>query len=204
MNVADMILVKDEREIERAVQAMGREVAAWHERAMGRGCRGLTVVGVLNAAFVLTADLCRAIERVDEVGFLKVQRTRVYELGRGFMLRPSVLVCAEDRAPITFKDRAVLVVDVIIDSGETMATVKRHVMMMDAREVAAAALFARDEMRVPGAINAWDMIAWRMPAGKFLVGYGLDDENGAGRGLRAVYEKPIPEGGVYSGGNRGA
>ncbi|MEI9889334.1 MAG: phosphoribosyltransferase family protein [Caulobacteraceae bacterium] len=80
------------------------------------------------------------------------------------------------------KDRQVLIVDDVFDSGRSLLEAGRYVREAGARDVLTV-VFARKPWPEPRGVQP-DFVAWEAPA-RYLVGYGLDDA-GAWRGLPYV------------------
>ena len=142
--------------------------------------RNPVFVAVLNGAFMFAADLFREVAIACEITFVKVasyegteSTGQVRELiGLGMDLR----------------DRHVVVVEDIVDSGLTMRDLLARLEAERPASVAVASLlFKPARLQVPVTI---DYLGFEVPD-LFLLGYGLDYD-GQGRNLREIYE-PVPE-----------
>ncbi|MEL7453321.1 MAG: phosphoribosyltransferase family protein [Pseudomonadota bacterium] len=134
-----------------------------------------TIVSILIGATPFTSDLMKAlalrgVHPVLDVLWLESYKDAQESSGR-------VTVRADISRPV--KDRGVLVLDDVFDTGRTLAFAKAHILAKGAREVVTCAL-ARKPW-APKDANSVDLFAYDAP-GKFLVGYGMDDA-GRYRGL---------------------
>ncbi|MEM7663913.1 MAG: phosphoribosyltransferase family protein [Pseudomonadota bacterium] len=134
-----------------------------------------TAVSILIGATPFTTDLMKALARrgahpVLDVIWLESYKDEKQSSGR-------VTVRADLSRPV--KDRGILLIDDVFDTGRTLEFAKTHILAKGAREVLTCALARKpwapkDETDV-------DFCAYEAP-GKFLVGYGMDDA-GKYRGL---------------------
>ena len=74
---------------------------------------------------------------------------------------------------ITVKDRVVVIVEDILDTGLTLAAVKDYCIENGAEEVFTAALVDKQRPREPGGVERCDFTGLEVE-NKFLYGYGLD------------------------------
>lgn len=150
-------LVITRSDIARRVQELGAAITHDYEGAR------LLVIGILNGAFVFMADLIREIEQNMEIDFVRVASYGMETASGALRLTKDI------ELEITGKD--VLIVEDIIDTGQTMARLKQLFSDRGARSVRFCALIDKKERRevdVPV-----DYVGFEIEAG-FLVGYGLD------------------------------
>jgi hypoxanthine phosphoribosyltransferase len=126
--------------------------------------RPLTIVGVLNGSIVLLADLIRHLDMPLRVGLLQA---RSY---RGTATQPGELTMNLDLFP-DVRDRDVLLIDDIYDTGHTLAAVVRHLEELGARSVRSAVLLRKTGRRQVELMP--DHVGFEIP-NVFVVGYGLD------------------------------
>jgi hypoxanthine phosphoribosyltransferase len=122
------------------------------------------LVGVLKGVFIFMADLVRALEFPVEVDFV---RLRSY--GTGTESSGEVHITKDVELPL--KDRHVLIVEDIVDSGLTLAFLKEHLASHQPSSLKICCLIDKKERReveVP-----LDYVGFSVEKG-FLVGYGLD------------------------------
>jgi len=123
----------------------------------------LLIVGILNGAFIFLADLVREIRLEMEIDFV-----RVASYGRG--TTPSTLRFTKD-IELDVQGKDILVVDDIIDTGRTLAFLKKVFADRGARSVRFCVLIDKKERREVEV--AVDYAGFEVERG-FLVGYGLD------------------------------
>lgn len=131
---------------------------------------------VLNGAFVFAADLLRQINIKCEVSFVKLSS---YE---GMHSTGKVKEVIGMRADI--KGRTVVVIEDIVDSGNTIQQILWDLQEHLPKEIAIAALFIKkDNYSKSFSIDYTGFEISR----EFIVGYGLDYKN-LGRNLPDVYK----------------
>lgn len=130
---------------------------------------------VLNGAFVFAADLVRAVKTDCEVQFVKL---RSYS---GIASTGHVQV---DLAPVeSLADRHVVVVEDIVDSGETLFRFLPLVRAQNPASLAVCTLLSKPEALVHEL--TLDYSGFDIP-NDFVAGYGLD-YNGLGRNLPGIW-----------------
>jgi len=128
------------------------------------GERPLTIIGVLTGSIVLLADLIRHLSIPLRVGVVQASSYRGQSTTRG------ELFINLDMMP-DIKDRDVLLVDDILDTGHTLSQVIGHMKKLGARSVRTVVLLRKTD-RLEVDITA-DHVGFDIP-NKFVVGYGLD------------------------------
>lgn len=157
MATAVEILISEEQIRERVGQ-MGREVEGDY-----RG-KPLTIVAVLTGSLIVLADLIRRIEIPLRVALVQASSYK------GATTEGGVLVLNEAFAP-DVAGRDVLLLDDILDTGRTLATLVAHMRGRGARSVRTAVLLrkvGRQEIDIEP-----DYVGFTIPDA-FVVGYGLD------------------------------
>lgn len=134
-----------------------------------------TAINILIGATPFTSDLMKALARIDIHPVLDALWLESYRDARESSGR--VVVRADIAREV--KDRGVLIIDDVFDTGRTLEFAKRHLLAKGAREVITCAL-ARKPWAPEGDENV-DFHAFDAP-GRYLVGYGMDDA-GLYRGL---------------------
>lgn len=133
-------------------------------------------IGILNGAFIFTADLVRAAELECEVTFMR--------LSSYAGLQSTGQVTTNLGLDIEIKDRHVILVEDIIDSGRTLYELTKKMREQGPASVAIATLLLKpDALQFP--LEA-DFVGFSIPS-KFVIGYGLD-YNQAGRELKEIYQ----------------
>ncbi|HHN47825.1 MAG TPA: hypoxanthine phosphoribosyltransferase [Bacteroidales bacterium] len=161
-------------DIEKAVTAMAQQI--------NRDLEGKNPIFliILSGAFVFAADLLRKVKLDCDVTFVRLSSysgTQSTEKIRELLGMNEVL-----------KDRTVIIVEDIIDTGHTMDDMIHKIRNLEAREVKIATLLLK-----PAALRKDLKIHYvgiEIP-NDFIVGYGLDYD-GFGRNLPDIY-KVVPE-----------
>jgi hypoxanthine phosphoribosyltransferase len=127
----------------------------------------VTVVGLLKGSFMFAADLIRALDRqglTPHVEFLQVS-------SYGLETESSGRVKVIGGMPETAKDRDILLIDDIQDTGRTLAFTADLLKSHGARKIWSAALLDKPSRRVVA--FEVDFIGFEIED-VFVVGYGID------------------------------
>jgi len=151
-------VVYSRKDIEGRVFEMGREISAFYPAD-----RSLLVLGLLKGSFIFLADLVRTIQLPLQVDFLVAS-----SYGSGTVSSGEVnLVYDPDTS---FEGRHVLLVEDIIDSGNTL---KRLLPVLEERKPASLEICALLHKRLVTLERDIRWVGFDAPR-EFLVGYGLD------------------------------
>ena len=151
------VLVTEE-EIQTRIGEMGRELA---ERFQGKQPLFL---GVLKGCFVFMADLVRACPLNSDLEFIAVSSYQNATTSSG-----RVKITHDVQQDITGRD--IIIVEDILDSGNTLAFLKDYLMTKGAASITIVTLLDKPSRRAK-AVNA-DLAGFVVPD-EFVVGYGLD------------------------------
>jgi hypoxanthine phosphoribosyltransferase len=122
------------------------------------------LVGVLKGAFLFMADLARAIALPVEFDFMAVS-------SYGSATRTSGVVRILKDLEIDLTDRDVLIVEDIVDSGLTLAYLRKNLAARSPASLEVCALLVKDGLqRVELNLK---YVGFRIPP-DFVLGYGLD------------------------------
>ncbi len=122
------------------------------------------LVGILKGSFVFMADLIRLLDFPMEVEFVKLS-----SYGRGRSTPGGIKMVQGLRFPV--KDRDVLVVEDIVDTGHSLAFFLDYLRKKKPASLRLCALTDKPSRRqVPVTI---DYLGFTVP-NKFIVGYGID------------------------------
>ncbi|NUO19089.1 hypoxanthine phosphoribosyltransferase [bacterium] len=158
-----------EDEIQSAVQRTAAEI---HDRFRGKNP---VFVGVLTGCFMYMADIVRETNLPCTVDFIKLSSYRDgMESGRIKLIKD---------IDIEIRDRHVILVDDIVDTGNSWDFLRGYLMVRHPASLSMAACF-----RKPKSIQAGvqvDFISMDLPD-EFVIGYGLDYA-GSGRHLPDLY-----------------
>lgn len=131
---------------------------------------------VLNGAFMFAADLLKKIAIPCEITFVRLASYQGTESTESVQ---EILGLTE-----SVENRTVVIVEDIIDTGNTLTTLIEELKKQHPREIKIATLFLK-----PGALKYNlhpDYVAMELPS-DFIVGYGLDYD-GYGRNLTDIYK----------------
>ena len=132
-------------------------------------------LSVLNGAFIFAADLMREMTIPCEVSFVKLAS---YQGTTSTGKVQEVIGINEN-----LSGRTVVIVEDIVESGQTMKRMIESIGTRNPASVQICALFFKPEkLKVDLTL---DYVAFRIPD-DFIVGYGLDYDQ-QGRGLKDVY-----------------
>ena len=138
--------------------------------------RSLVLIAILKGAFIFTADLCRHIKNSLQIDFVRLTSygSQTESLGK---------VSITKDIELDIKDKDVLVVEDLVDTGYTLKYLKELLKLHSPASVRICCLIDKKERRqVPIDV---DYVGFDIPRG-FLVGYGLDFDEQY-RNLPGVY-----------------
>ena len=147
-----------EEEIKKRVEEMGAELYdKFHDKDP-------LFVGVLNGCFIFMADLVRASQMKSQLEFIAVSSYK-----NGTVSSGAVQITRDLQCDISGRD--LIVVEDILDSGNTLSYLKDYLMNRGAASVSIVTLLDKPSRRKK-AIYA-DIVGFEVPD-EFVVGYGLD------------------------------
>jgi hypoxanthine phosphoribosyltransferase len=162
------------RKIAKRIAEMGKDITENYRE------KRPILLSVLNGSFVFAADLARAIETDCEITFVKLTSYK------GTTTTGNVqTVLGLD---IDLRGRHIIIVEDIVDTGNTLHNFLKNLEASAPASIAIAACFFKPEaLQHPLSI---DYLGFSIPD-KFIVGYGLDYD-GLGRNLPAVLQLNTP------------
>lgn len=134
-----------------------------HEITVDYQGKDLTVIAILNGSFIFMADLLRRVPLPLQVDCLSVSSYHGTKTSGTVNFRQSQLA--------DFRDRHVLILDDILDSGHTLHAIRESLSSGGALSIRTCVLLRKRVERVQE-IHA-DYVAFDIP-NEFVVGYGLD------------------------------
>lgn len=147
-----------EVQIKRRVKAIARQL----KEAYGDG--EFTIVSLINGAVMFTADLMREIDNPVRLDCIRVSS---YGLKTKSIGTPQVIYSLT----LDIKNRHVVIIDDILDTGKTLSLVKKLVLDLKPASCRTCVLLDKKERREVE-MEA-DFVGFDIP-NKFVVGYGLD------------------------------
>jgi len=145
-------------EIERQVVRLGQEINRDYQG------REIILVGILKGSFLFIADLCRQLQGPLTIDFMRLA-------SYGSETQSSGIIELRKDLEVSIRDKHVLVVEDIIDSGLTLQSLLHRLQERQPASLKVCALIdkrARREVSLEA-----DYIGITMDDG-FIVGYGLD------------------------------
>ena len=148
-------------EIQSKVEELGRELSKEYAD------KDLVIVSLLRGAFIFSADLVRELSVPVEIDFMTTS-----SYGHGTQSSGDVKIVKDIDAIV--KDRDVLIVDDIIDTGYTMERVMNHLKEKEPRSIKICTMLDKPDRREVDLEP--DFVGFSIPD-LFIVGYGLNYEN---------------------------
>jgi len=151
-------VVVDEASLQRRIGELGQQITEDYAD------RSPLLVGVLKGAFMFMADLARSIRLPVEFDFMAVS-------SYGSATKSSGVVRIVKDLDLDLSDRHVLIVEDIVDSGLTLAYLRRNLQARNPATLEVCALLVKDGLQR----NDPDIryVGFTIPP-DFVVGYGLD------------------------------
>jgi len=153
----DKILV-DEASIKRRLKELGDQITEDYRD------RELAVIAIINGAVIFVADLIREIGRPVQLDCIRVSS---YRDETHPVRKPEII----DRIRLDLQGVDVLLIDDILDTGNTLSKVARLVEDMDPASLKTCVLL---DKQTPRTVDfEADYVGFEIPD-EFVVGYGLD------------------------------
>lgn len=147
----------NEHQLQAGVDAMAAQISERY------GNRQLTIVAVMTGSLVLMADLIRRLTMPVRVSLIQASSYRGGVQSGELWIRDDMM--------LDVKDREVMVIDDIFDTGKTLQEVLRRIDSMGPKSLASAVLLHKEGRQTVSMTP--DFVAFRIPD-EFVVGYGLD------------------------------
>ena len=160
----------DEKAIQKEVSRLARE--------MNRDLDGKDPIflGILNGAFMFASDLYKQLTFPCQITFLKLAS---YSGTESTGSVKQLIGINRD-----LKDRVVVVLEDIVDTGVTLETIIRQLSGYEPQEIRVATFLHKPNATVKEV--KLDYVGMEIP-NNFILGYGLD-YNGYGRNFREIYQ----------------
>ncbi len=167
---ANYHLMISEKEIQERLEVLGSEIAADFKD------KKPILIGVLNGGFIFLADLIRYINTDVEMDFI-----RISSYGNARESSGHIKILKPLSADI--KGRPVVVVEDIVDSGLSIQFLQQMLSAFAPSELKFATLLHKPSKNKTNI--KLDYVGFEIED-KYVVGYGLDDEQ-VKRNLRSIY-----------------
>lgn len=148
-----------ESQIKARIAELGREIA--HDYAG----QELVMVGVLKGSCIFMSDLLRATDLKLTIDFMAVSSYQDGTVSTG-----DVVIFKDLTQPI--RDKHVLIIEDIIDTGQTLHHLLEILETRGPKSLKIAALLDKPDPRIKKEVKV-DYCGFEIP-NKFVVGYGLD------------------------------
>ena len=155
-----------QREVKRIAEEMNRDLAS----------QDPIFLGILNGAFMFASDLYKQLDFPSQITFLKLAS---YSGTQSTGSVKQLIGINRD-----LKDRVVVVLEDIVDTGVTLETIIRQLSGFEPAEIKVATFLHKPDATVKKV--KLDYVGISIP-NNFILGYGLDYE-GYGRNFREIYQ----------------
>lgn len=153
------VLISEEKLKER-VSGLAREI----KKRFGQDDEPIVLIGILKGSVIFLADLCRALDRPLHLEFMGVSSYGAATVSSG------VVQITQDLTS-SIKDRHVIIVEDIVDTGLTIKYLLEVLKAREPKSLSVCALLekpAKSQGQVP-----IDFLGFSIPD-QFVIGYGLD------------------------------
>jgi hypoxanthine phosphoribosyltransferase len=154
-----------QKEVSRVAHEMNRDLAS----------KDPIFLGILNGAFMFASDLYKQLDFPCQITFLKLAS---YSGTQSTGSVKQLIGINRD-----LKDRVVVVLEDIVDTGVTLDTIIRQLTGFEPAEIRVATFLHKPEATVKEV--KLDYVGMEIP-NTFILGYGLDYD-GYGRNFREIY-----------------
>lgn len=143
------------------VEEMGAEISDYYKG------NEIVIISLLRGSFIFTADLVRGIKSPVEVDFMTTASYGDEEVSSG-----KVNILQDIRTDI--KNRDVLIVDDIIDTGNTLSKVVEHLSLKEPKSIKICVMLDKPSRRK---VDLQPDFSGFIIPDVFIVGYGLNYGN---------------------------
>ena len=166
----NLIELISESDISARIKEMGLNISSFYKN------ESVIVIIVLNGAVIFASDLIRALNIDCKLDFVKVSSySGISSSGK---------IEFEKDLALDINGKNILIVEDIIDTGNTISFLKEHIKMKNPKSIKIASLLMKPQSsNLPFDI---DWVGFEISP-EFVVGYGLD-YNQELRNLNAIYK----------------
>jgi hypoxanthine phosphoribosyltransferase len=148
-----------EQQLQQRIQELGKEITEHYKDS-----DKLVLVGLLRGSFIFLADLTRAVKITHQIDFMTAS-----SYGNGTQSSRDVRILKDLDDDIVGKD--VILVEDIIDTGNTLSRVKEVLKLRQPRSIEICTLLDKPSRREVDVEARW--IGFSIPD-EFVIGMGLD------------------------------
>lgn len=148
-----------EEQIQKRIEELGEELTRDYAG------KNPVIIGVLKGVVVFYADMVRQIRVPCEMNFMTISSYSGTRTTGNIQVRQDVTV--------DLKDRHVLILEDIFDTGNSLSFVYDHLMQHQPASLKICTLLDKPARRKPGVTLKADYVGFTIPDA-FVVGYGLD------------------------------
>ncbi len=164
INITKPAVFISESEIQTRVQKIATEIKSFYTNFNLENDQSLVVVGVLKGAAIFTSDLIRNINLPIQLEFV-----RLASYGDG---TKSGVLSAPDLSLPNLRNRHILIVEDIVDTGKTAVFLKQYLQdQFEPKTLKLASLLNKPSKRQTEVEP--DFVGFEIED-KFVIGYGLD------------------------------
>lgn len=151
-------VIIDKAAIEKRLKELGQEITDAYAG------REITVIAIINGAIIFVADLIREVRLPIKLDCIRVSS---YRDSTSPVQEPEII----DRIRLDIKDADVLLIDDILDTGNTLARVSKIIGNIKPASLKTCVLL--DKFTKRSVELEADFVGFKIPD-EFVVGYGLD------------------------------
>jgi hypoxanthine phosphoribosyltransferase len=148
-----------EQDVQKRIQELGETITEHYKDS-----ENLVLIGLLRGSFIFLADLARAVKLTHQIDFMTAS-----SYGNGTESSRDVRILKDLDDDIKGKD--VLLVEDIIDTGNTLSRVKEILTLRDPNSIEICTLLDKPSRREINVDAKW--IGFSIPD-EFVIGMGLD------------------------------
>lgn len=149
-----------EQEIAKRITELGQSISEYYQNSSSE----IVLIGLLRGSFMFMADLCRAVTIPHEVDFMTTS-----SYGSSTCSTSDVKILKDLDEDI--RGKHVLIVEDIIDSGNTLNRVQQILKLRQPKSLAICTLLDKPNRREVNVLVKW--VGFTI-SDEFVVGYGID------------------------------
>ncbi|RMF99030.1 MAG: hypoxanthine phosphoribosyltransferase [Planctomycetota bacterium] len=154
-----MRTIISQEQLQEGVQRLANEIREYYQG------KSLTMIGVLADSLIFLGDLVRSVGLPHRLGIVPAHRSASQDL------LPGPLVVVPEQLRFEVEHRDVLLVDELLDSGDTLNELIPQIDDLGPKSVRVAVLLRKQGRQKPGTIEP-AFVGFDIPEG-YAVGYGM-------------------------------